>query len=92
VRKATSKIPQARPRAVWPLVLGTGALAVLVRCLYLSQIQNAPFFDLRLGDGAAYHDWARRIADDDWLGHDVFYQAPLYPYFLAIVIASWAMA
>jgi len=32
----------------------------------------------------ACHLWARRIADGDWLGKDVFYQAPLYPYVLAV--------
>ena len=69
----------------WALVLGAGALALAVRCFYLWQIRNAPFFDLRLGDGEAYHLWARRIAAGDWLGHGVFYQAPLYPYFLALI-------
>ena len=56
-----------------------------MRGLYLWQIREAPFFDLRLGDGAAYHDWARRIAGGDWLGEGVFYQSPLYPYFLAVL-------
>jgi tetratricopeptide (TPR) repeat protein len=64
--------------AVW-----TGAF--LLRCLYIWQIGDAPFFELRIGDGEAYHLWAQRIAAGDWLGQDVFYQAPLYPYFLAIV-------
>jgi tetratricopeptide (TPR) repeat protein len=70
---------------MWPVLAGVAALAFVLRCLYLFQIQNAPFFDLRLGDAAAYHEWARRIADGDWLGHEVFYQAPLYPYFLAVI-------
>jgi hypothetical protein len=64
--------------SLWPVAVGIGALGFLLRCLYVSQIQNAPFFDLRLGDAAAYHAWARQIADGDWLGHEVFYQAPLY--------------
>ena len=60
-------------------------IAFAVRGLYLWQISHAPFFDLRLGDAEAYDAWARRIAGGDWLGHDVFYQAPLYPYVLALV-------
>src|SRR5438270_11320950 len=83
--RAAEKPKPMDPRPVWPVVAGIFALAFLLRCLYLFQIQNAPFFELRLGDAAAYHDWARRIAGGDWLGHDVFYQAPLYPYFLAVV-------
>jgi tetratricopeptide (TPR) repeat protein len=70
---------------LWPLILGVFGLALLVRCLYVWQIRSAPFFDLRVGDAAAYHDWARRIAAGDWLGQGVFYQAPLYPYFLAVI-------
>jgi tetratricopeptide (TPR) repeat protein len=56
-----------------------------LRCLYLWQISDAPFYPLRIGDAEAYHLWAARIAAGDWLGHDVFYQAPLYPYFLAVL-------
>lgn len=67
------------------LVLGVWLLAFLLRCLFLWQISASPFFDLRLGDAEAYHEWARRIAAGDWIGREVFYQAPLYPYFLAIV-------
>ena len=35
-----------------------------------------------MGDSRAYDEWAQQIARGDWLGRDVFYQAPLYPYFL----------
>jgi 4-amino-4-deoxy-L-arabinose transferase-like glycosyltransferase len=62
-----------------------GALALLVRLIYVWQIRHAPFFELRIGDGHVYHLWARRIADGDWLGDRVFYQAPLYPYLLAVI-------
>ncbi len=64
-------------------IAAAALLGLAVRCLYLWQIRDAPFFDLRLGDAEAYHLWAHRIAAGDWLGSDVFYQAPLYPYFLA---------
>jgi tetratricopeptide (TPR) repeat protein len=69
--------------AVSKLVLGVWLLALCLRCIYLWQISHAPFFDLRIGDAEAYHLWALRIAGGDWIGQDVFYQAPLYPYFLA---------
>jgi 4-amino-4-deoxy-L-arabinose transferase-like glycosyltransferase len=36
-------------------------------------------------DAKSYDDWARRIAGGDWVGEGVFYQAPGYPYFLAVV-------
>jgi tetratricopeptide (TPR) repeat protein len=71
----------------WNLLLGVALIALVVRLVYIKQISDSPFYDLRLGDAAAYHQWALRIAGGDWLGTGVgvFYQAPLYPYFLAVV-------
>jgi 4-amino-4-deoxy-L-arabinose transferase-like glycosyltransferase len=69
----------------WNLLLAVAFLALVVRLIYLTQIAHAPFFNLRLGDADAYHQWALRIAAGDWLGQGVFYQSPLYPYFLALI-------
>ncbi|MBN1670417.1 MAG: tetratricopeptide repeat protein [Kiritimatiellae bacterium] len=62
-------------------------VAFAVRLLYLLEIRSAPFFDVLIVDARGYDDWARRIAAGEWLGGDVFYQAPLYPYFLGVVYA-----
>jgi 4-amino-4-deoxy-L-arabinose transferase-like glycosyltransferase len=67
------------------ILLGVALLALVLRLSYVWQISHAPFFDLRIGDARAYHEWALRIARGDWLGKGVFYQAPFYPYFLAVV-------
>ena len=40
-----------------------------------------------MGDSHGYDEWAQRIAAGDWLGRDVFYQAPLYPYLLGVTYA-----
>ena len=61
--------------------------ALTLRLVYLWQIYDAPFFDLLIGDALAYHLWAVQIANGDWMGSEVFYQAPLYPYFLATIYA-----
>ncbi len=61
------------------------ALAFFVRGIHVFQLRSATLFDLKLGDARSYHDWALRIAGGDWLGSEVFYQAPLYPYFLAAI-------
>jgi pentatricopeptide repeat protein len=73
----------ARGRLRWSL--GIFAVALGVRALHLWQIRSAPFFPLMIGDAEAYDAWAERIAGGDWLGEGVFYQAPLYPYFLAAI-------
>jgi tetratricopeptide (TPR) repeat protein len=62
-------------------------VAAALRVAYLAELAASPMADLVAGDGKAYVLWAERIAAGDWLGRaeGVFYQAPLYPYFLAAV-------
>ena len=62
-------------------------VALFVRLVHVWQIRRAPFFSVLMGDARGYDAWAQRIANGDWLGGDVFYQAPLYPYFLATIYA-----
>ena len=50
-------------------------------------MRRSPFFSVLMGDARAYDEWAQRIAAGDWFGNEVFYQAPLYPYFLGAIYA-----
>ena len=59
--------------------------ALAIRLMHVWLLSRSPFFDALLGDAAGYDAWARRIAGGEWIGTDVFYQAPLYPYFLGVV-------
>lgn len=63
------------------------AVAFAVRLLHIWQIKPTPFFDVLLGDANGYDQWAQRLAAGDWIGTEVFYQAPAYPYFLGLVYA-----
>lgn len=60
-------------------------LALAVRLAYLAQMRGTPLFSILVLDGQIYDEWARRIAAGDWYGSEVFYQAPLYPYALALL-------
>src|SRR5690349_15042127 len=64
-------------------------LAFAIRLAFLLQARGVVFFDHLVGDAATYDAWARRILAGDFWGRaeGVFYQAPLYPYFLAFVEA-----
>jgi tetratricopeptide (TPR) repeat protein len=62
-------------------------VALAVRLAHVWQIRRAPFFTVLMGDSRSYDEWARRIAGGEWIGRDVFYQAPLYPYFLGVLYA-----
>ncbi|TDI25397.1 MAG: tetratricopeptide repeat protein [Acidobacteria bacterium] len=70
-----------------PYALAIFLVSLVVRLVHLWQIRTAPFFQLLMGDAQSYHAWAQQIAAGDWIGSDVFYQAPLYPYFLGLVYA-----
>ena len=57
----------------------------LCALIYLLQIEAIPLFYNLAGDGRTYDEWGQRIAAGDWLGQGVFYQTPLYPYFLGVL-------
>ena len=63
------------------------ALAFGVRFIHVQQARSVVFFSSLISDGEVYDDWAHVIASGDWSSSKmgVFYQAPLYPYFLAVL-------
>ena len=50
-------------------------------------VRDQPFFAELVMDSEEYDRWAREIADGNWLGQGTFFQAPLYPYLLALTYA-----
>lgn len=86
--------PSGWRRAAPYVALWCAALAI--RGWVLGDIGRSPVGHHLFGDSLVYDDWAGRIADGDWLGDEVFYQAPLYPYFLAVLyrligLDSWSV-
>ena len=82
--------PVGRPEPIEgraSFALAIFAAALFVRLVHVWQIRRSPFFSLLMGDSHGYDEWARRIAGGEWFGHEVFYQAPLYPYVLGIIYA-----
>ncbi|MGB2696263.1 MAG: glycosyltransferase family 39 protein, partial [Candidatus Zixiibacteriota bacterium] len=56
-----------------------------LRLIYLLQMQTNPHFNVPTMD-PLYHDvWAQNIASGNWFGSSIFFRAPFYPYFLALV-------
>jgi tetratricopeptide (TPR) repeat protein len=63
-------------------------VAVAVRIGHLVELRADPFIDRPIMD-AEYHDlWARSIVAGQPFGDKVFFRAPLYPYFLAVIYAA----
>ena len=69
----------------WRAMLCVVAVALGLRLGYVLETRQAPTVRHLVGDAAGYHEWAGRIAAGAWLGSEPFYQAPLYPYTLAVV-------
>jgi tetratricopeptide (TPR) repeat protein len=66
--------------------------ALVLRLIYIAQIRDAPYFDVPLVDGANYVRTAALIAGGDLLaGPQVFWQPPLYPYFLAVLMGLFGL-
>ncbi len=59
--------------------------AFCLRLIYTLQIQTLPTFTVLIVDAFSYNEWAKNIIQNSWLGDKVFYQAPLYPYFIALI-------
>ena len=55
--------------------------------MYLAQLEGSPLLTVLMGDARVYDQWAVRIAGGEWMGTEIFYQTPLYPYFLGVVYA-----
>jgi tetratricopeptide (TPR) repeat protein len=62
--------------------------AIAVRLLYLLALRRSPFFAVPVVDAETYVAMARAIASGDIaFGRAVYWQPPLFPYFLALLIA-----
>jgi Flp pilus assembly protein TadD len=61
------------------------AIALGVRGLHIWLLRDSLLFSVLMGDARAYDEWAARLAAGDWMGSEVFYQAPLYPYFVGVI-------
>ena len=83
VKTSSRSGPARSTDTLWILVIFSAAF--ILRFIYLRQIESIPLFYHLAGDGRTYDEWAQRIAASDWLGTGVFYQAPLYPYFLGVL-------
>jgi tetratricopeptide (TPR) repeat protein len=63
-------------------------VAFLLRLISLVELRAMPLFSHLIVDSRAYDEWALRIAGGEWVRGRPFYQAPLYPYFLALLYAT----
>lgn len=76
-------IPGPKRARIWLLIIvGVG---LVLRLAHWWAVREMPFFSQLAMDSQEYDRWAMRLAGGDWWGGDAFFQAPLYPYLLALV-------
>lgn len=76
---------ESKSRKIDPLVIGMLAFSLIVRVFFHIQYSGTIFWgDLSI-DEHLHHAWAQYIANGDFIGDEVFFRAPLYPYFLALL-------
>ncbi len=59
------------------------ALAAALRAAYVASVADEPSVRYPSLDALAYHRWALAIQEGEWLGDRIYYQDPIYPFFLA---------
>jgi 4-amino-4-deoxy-L-arabinose transferase-like glycosyltransferase len=92
---ANSKMAQpgakrSRKRSFKMLLGSICLVAFFLRLLNLLQTFELPTVVQLMGDARGYVDWAKQIASGEWYGTQTFYQAPLYPYMLAVLIKGFS--
>ena len=70
----------------WDLA-GLFVLSAGLRFAYVLSVAGHPAVRYPMVDGRSYHEKALAILGGDWLGDRIFFQDPLYPYFLAALYA-----
>jgi 4-amino-4-deoxy-L-arabinose transferase-like glycosyltransferase/tetratricopeptide (TPR) repeat protein len=74
-----------RARWIFALIF---AVALVLRVVATMQYEAGhPHAAHPVIDEASYDRWAREIAGGEWLGREVFFQEPLYPYTLGVLYA-----
>ncbi len=80
--------PSTSTRRDLALILAIAAIGFALRLVAVAQYQASHPNALSVViDERSYDRWARAIAGGDWMGREVFFQEPLYPYALGSLYA-----
>ena len=67
------------------ILIGVLIISALFHYVYIWQLRQTPYISHPLVDAETYHQKALNLLENGWLGDRIFFQAPLYPYLLAIL-------
>ncbi|MCY2958749.1 MAG: glycosyltransferase family 39 protein [Planctomycetota bacterium] len=78
--------PAARRDLAWLLAIAVLGFALRLAAVFQYQSSHPNAASVVI-DERSYDRWARAIAGGDWMGREVFFQEPLYPYALGSLYA-----
>lgn len=68
-------------------LVGLVLLALAIRVAHVLFMRESPYFDGPVMDGAYHLEWARSVASGQAFQDGPFFRAPLYPWFLALLLS-----
>jgi 4-amino-4-deoxy-L-arabinose transferase-like glycosyltransferase/Tfp pilus assembly protein PilF len=75
-----------RQFSINPVLISILFLGLIFKGIYLySYAHNSPYYSIASMDSAVYVNWAQLVNQEGWLGTEIFYRAPFYPYLLSII-------
>jgi len=77
-----NKLDNVKPRLFLTVVF---LLGLIWRLVYFLEIRKDLLFQALLFDARYYHQWAKSILSQGWLGKGIFFVSPLYAYLLALL-------
>ena len=72
--------------SVWKVALLLYAAALALRVAFVLELRASPLADAPLLDERYHVAWASALASGDWVGSEVYFRAPLYPYTLGLAL------
>jgi tetratricopeptide (TPR) repeat protein len=69
----------------WRATAWVALAALLPRLWHLAEFARLPWFRALQMDAKYHAEWARRLLEGHWTDPQVFFRAPVYPYFLALL-------
>jgi Tfp pilus assembly protein PilF len=67
--------------------VGVAVVALVARLTWMLGLRHTPYWHYLMGDAQNFDQWARQILEGTQRA-EVFYQAPLYPYFLVLIYGT----
>lgn len=94
VRRASGRRAAVRTEGgregVWNLVvtaLVVFGIGWVLRYLFVLDLRASPLSQAPMLDEYYHLEWAKALVAGDWIGSEVFFRAPLYPYLLGAMLA-----